>query len=220
MSIPTKPVAHPLAPLRLGAALAVVLLGGTGCWEQWSVEWWPQMKFQNAVQAFEETGHPDPNWTPDPEGGDNQEAPYVIFLPPEGSVPVGAPLDLRALTLAETEALANPTPPTLASLDNGKEQYEIFCAVCHGKTGAGDGPVAGPPFGKGPFIGVLPIGGQFSAAKVFTDGHIFTTITNGRGRMPSYKRIPAADRWDIVNYVRYLNDQVGPRSAAAEGGAQ
>jgi hypothetical protein len=34
--------------------------------------------------------------------------------------------------------------------------------------------------------------------------------------MPSYQRIPSGDRWDIVNYVRYLNGQRG--FAAAEGG--
>jgi hypothetical protein len=27
--------------------------------------------------------------------------------------------------------------------------------------------------------------------------------------MPGYARIPAGDRWDIVNYIRYLNEQQG-----------
>jgi hypothetical protein len=27
--------------------------------------------------------------------------------------------------------------------------------------------------------------------------------------MPAYQRIPSADRWDIVNYIRYLNEQKG-----------
>ena len=70
-------------------------------------------------------------------------------------------------------------------------------------------PVAGPPFGKGPFIGVLPIAGPVGAqiTKNFTDGHIYTVISQGIRRMPSYKRIRSSDRWDIVNYVRYLNGQ-------------
>jgi mono/diheme cytochrome c family protein len=192
-----------LAPQRLFFAGLVMVLG-TGCWEQWSVTWWPQMKYQKAVQAFEETGHPGA----DASGG---------FMPPDGAVPVGAPLDLRVLSLAETEALESPQHATLASLANGKEQYEIFCTTCHGPQGGGDGPVGGPPFGTGPLIGVLPIGGQYSAAKGLSDGHIFTTMTLGRGRMPSYRRIPAADRWDILNYVRYLNGQVQPQKASAEG---
>ena len=40
------------------AALTSLLFFGSGCWEQWSEEWFPQMKWQKAVQAFEEP------WTP------------------------------------------------------------------------------------------------------------------------------------------------------------
>ena len=55
----------------------------------------------------------------------------------------------------------------------------------------------------------MPIGGPSSIAKVFSDGHIYTTITIGRGRMPSYKRIAPSDRWDLINYIRDLNGQGG-----------
>ena len=46
-------------------------------------------------------------------------------------------------------------------------------------------------------------------ARVRSDGHIYTTIRYGRRRMPGYARIAREDRWDIVNYVRYLNGQGG-----------
>ena len=57
---------------------------------------------------------------------------------------------------------------------------------------------------------MLPIAGpgephQGAAA---TD-HIYTTIRYGRRRMPGLRRIPSEDRWDIVNYLRYLNGQKG-----------
>ena len=41
--------------LRVALVAGVTLLGGgsLGCWEQVSPEWWPQMKRQLAVQAFE-----------------------------------------------------------------------------------------------------------------------------------------------------------------------
>lgn len=198
----SKPsLAHPLALRRL-ALVAIAALSTTACWEQMSVEWWPQMKWQKAVQAFEETGHE----AADKTGG---------FMPPEGSVPVGAPLDLTALSVAESEALKNPTPPTLASLDNGKAQFAIYCTVCHGAEGHGDGPIAGPPFGTGPGGLVFPVGGPSSMIKAFSEGHLFTTMTLGRGRMPSYKRIPQSDRWDLVNYLLYMNDRVVPQTEAA-----
>ena len=86
---------------------------------------------------------------------------------------------------------------------------EVTCKTCHGATGGGDGPIAAP---NGPIAGVLPIGPGpmgFSLATGLTDGHIYTTISIGRGRMPSYRRIAPSDRWDVVNYIRDLNGQLG-----------
>lgn len=192
-------------------AFAVAALGSTGCWEQWSESWWPQMKWQRAVQAYELQGRP----------GDPERA-IGNFAPPEGAVPVGAAYRIAELTPQEGEALPNPNPPTLASLENGRTQFNVYCAPCHGVGGLGDGPVAGPPYGKGPFVGVLPIAGPVGKALVGarTDGHIYTVIGQGIRRMPNYRRIPSSDRWDIVNYVRYLNGQVpGPVPAQAASAA-
>ncbi len=193
-----------VALLQAGTFVVVVLVS-TGCWEQMSNEWWPQMKWQRAVQAYELQGRP----------GEEEQA-IGNFMPPEGTVPVGMPMKASEITLAEGERLPNPNPPTLESLENGRAQFNVFCSVCHGMTGLGDGPVAGPPYGKGPFVAVLPIAGPVGKALTsgFTDGHIFSVISQGVRRMPNYKRIPPSDRWDIVNYVRYLNGQVpGPTQA-------
>jgi mono/diheme cytochrome c family protein len=186
---------------------AATMLLATGCWEQWSITWWPQMKWQRAVQPFELTGRP----------GDAEREPGN-WMPPEGAVPVGAPDLATTRPLAELEATPNPKAPTLASLENGRAQYKIYCTPCHGAQGLADGPVAGPPFGKGPFLGVLPIAGPVGGqiVKNFSDGHIFGVISQGIRRMPGYKRIPADDRWDIVNYVRYLNGTTGPPAPAAQ----
>jgi mono/diheme cytochrome c family protein len=183
--------------VRLLAVLATLGLGGSvACWEQWGgAEWFPQMKRQIAVQAFES-----------PEFGAGGQA----FSPPEGAVPVGrSTVPLAKRPVAEQEALPNPRPATLASLENGRARFTDNCAPCHGPEGGGNGPIAGPPFGKGPIPAVLPIGGPASISRGLTDGHIFTTMSLGRGRMPSYRRLPEADRWDIVNYVRHLNGQGG-----------
>lgn len=201
--------------LRLLLVLAVPFVG-TGCWEQWSVTWWPQMKWQKAVQAFEATNEPSA------EGG------FGAFQPPEGTTPIDGVRRPSEMTPAEADAQPNPKPATLASLDNGKKQFETFCSPCHGMTGLADGPVAGPPFGKGPFLGVLPLAGPVGSqiTKNFSDGHIYTVISQGVRRMPSYRRIPPDHRWDIVNYVRYMNGQpaAGTQTAQApapqQGGAQ
>ncbi|MEZ4216056.1 MAG: cytochrome c [Myxococcota bacterium] len=178
---------------RLGVALALLAASSVGCWEQIDGgKWFPQMKRQAAVQAFERVDH----------AGQLQG-----FTPPDGTVPVGGAgvPDLAAMALADQEAIANPVAPSLASLERGKVLFGRYCAACHGPQGAGNGPVAGPPFGTGPLGLVLPIGGATSVARGLTDGHIYTTISLGRGRMPSYRRIGPEDRWNVVNYVRELN---------------
>lgn len=164
------------------------------------------MKWQNTVQPFEETGQPSA------KGG---------FLPPEGTVPIDGVKKTGDMPLAETETIANPKVSTLASLDNGKKQFETYCSPCHGMTGLGDGPVAGPPFGKGPFLGVLPIAGPVGGqiVKNFSDGHLYTVISQGVRRMPAYRRIPPDHRWDIVNYVRYMNGQPSSGAQTAQAPA-
>jgi mono/diheme cytochrome c family protein len=103
----------------------------------------------------------------------------------------------------------NPVAANLASLKRGEEIYNRYCITCHGADGGGNGTVAGPPFGKGPFGLVLPIGGPMSVSKALSDGHIFTTISIGRGRMPAYERIVPDDRWNVINYLRELNGMGG-----------
>lgn len=177
-------------------ATAMLLVFSVGCWEQWSDTWFPQMKRQKAVQAFEIVGT-----------GGRVEG----LLPPEGTVPArGAPPpELGAFDDAAQDALVNPRPLTLASLENGRLQYERFCTTCHGAQGLGDGPVSMMGDIRGPFGGVLAVGGPASIVKIRSDGHLYSTIRYGRRRMPAYQRIPSDDRWDIVNYLRYLNGQKG-----------
>jgi len=167
-------------------------LGSIGCWEQWSENWWPQMKWQKAVQAFEDADF----------RGQSQ------FLPPEGTVPIdGGEAAVSNVIDAESDVLVNPRPATLASLENGRIHYTRYCRTCHGEQGLGDGPVSMTGEIAGPFGGVLPIAGPASIARVRSDGHIYTTIRYGRRRMPGQARIASQDRWDIVNYVRYLGGQ-------------
>lgn len=184
-------------PRLLFAGLAASLTTSLGCWEQWSVDWFPQMKWQKAVQAFERTQYPN-------------EAGVAAFLPPEGSVPVtGGEAPVSNLIDADSDGILNPRRASLESIENGKQQFLRFCQPCHGAGGVGDGPVSVTSAQRGPLMGVLPIAGPGSIANVRSDGHLYTTIRYGRRRMPSYARIPSQDRWDIVNYVRYLNGKTG-----------
>lgn len=176
-------------------ATALMLCGAVGCWEQWSDSWFPQMKRQKAVQAFESVGF---------DGRDE------AFTPPSGTVPVAAgPVRPHPTDETLQSEVPNPRPMSLVSLENGRVQYGRYCATCHGPEGMGDGPVSMTGELQGPLGGVLPLAGPASIARVRSDGHIYSTILYGRRRMPSYSRIDPDSRWDIVNYLRYMNDQKG-----------
>jgi mono/diheme cytochrome c family protein len=187
------------AALRLSRSLFVLialsLTTMVGCWEQWSNDWFPQMKWQEAVQAFEEV-----TWADQEQG----------FIPPEGTVPVdGGEAPVSNIIDAASDVLVNPQLANLDSIQNGRFQFERFCSTCHGVQGLGDGPVSVTGEINGPLAGVLAVAGPTSIARIRSDGHIYTTIRYGRRRMPNYNRIQSGDRWDIVNYLRYLENPNG-----------
>ncbi|MFN2530280.1 MAG: cytochrome c [Pyrinomonadaceae bacterium] len=80
----------------------------------------------------------------------------------------------------------------------GRERYEIFCSVCHGLTGYGDGMIVRRGFRRAASF-------QDDRLRQAPVGHFFDVITNGWGAMPSYApQIPVQDRWAIISYVRAL----------------
>lgn len=87
-----------------------------------------------------------------------------------------------------------------ALIHRGKERFGIYCAVCHGKSGDGQGVTS--KYGV-PGIANFHLD-TFNSAS-YPDGRIFETITNGKGMMGAYGyNIPVNDRWAIIAYVRTL----------------
>ncbi|MEJ2481805.1 MAG: cytochrome c [Gemmatimonadota bacterium] len=136
-------------------------------------------------------------------------------LPPEGAVYVGAP---RHLDLLAADTLAvNPLTATPEVLEQGEVLFLRYCVMCHGPEGAGDGPVVGenrlPPL---PTLNLL----SDRAKNDLSDGYIWGMIANGRGVMPSYRRIPHRSRWQIVEYVRSLQEASSGGATAGTAEAQ
>ena len=83
-------------------------------------------------------------------------------------------------------------------LERGRERFNIFCAPCHGRTGAGNGMIVQrglkqPPSYHQERLREVPV------------GHFFDVMTNGFGVMYSYaSRVPVADRWAIAAYIKVL----------------
>lgn len=124
-----------------------------------------------------------------------QEDPLPL---PVRSVPIQGAAYIRELGVP-----VNPVPADEASIARGKTSYETSCQLCHGPEGKGNGPFSGFLVKFPPANLVKPD----ANARVISDGAIFLTITDGvTDRMPALKdNLPTADmRWDVVNYVRYL----------------
>jgi mono/diheme cytochrome c family protein len=85
-----------------------------------------------------------------------------------------------------------------AMLKRGEERFGIFCTPCHSPLGDGDGLVVRRGFPRPPTF-------HQAALRNAPDSHFYDVITHGYGAMAPYaNRVPPADRWAIVAYVRAL----------------
>jgi mono/diheme cytochrome c family protein len=104
---------------------------------------------------------------------------------------------VRALDAADA-AQAASAPDAAATLARGRERYAIYCAPCHGASGAGDGPVVQRGFPAPPSLALARL-------REAPDRHLFDVVTNGYGVMLPYAdRVDAVDRWAIVAALRQL----------------
>lgn len=100
-----------------------------------------------------------------------------------------------------------PVPVTKELVDRGQDRYNIYCIVCHGPLGNGDGMIVRRGFSKPPTYN----DDRLRNAPV---GHFYDVITNGWGKMNSYAHvIQPADRWAIVAYIRALQVSQNPDMA-------
>jgi mono/diheme cytochrome c family protein len=116
-------------------------------------------------------------------------------------------VSLRAQNPGGSPAAAkvkNPTPSTPASIAAGAATFKKYCSFCHGDGAKGDGKLA--PKGSMP--------ADLTDAKWdrgATDGEIFAVIMGGAGpkfEMKGFKgRLPDADAWNVINYIR----SIGPK---------
>ena len=196
-----------LAGLALAAA---ALLGGGGCTAlDNGLAKIPFLSFMQASPAY---------------------SPYEMTRPaPPGSIPYQSPAgqvfpglqpnetSLQAFAASHT----NPVPMSdVPGLKAGQALFERYCFVCHGPAGKGDGPILNNPASKDPTqqMGKFPFAPNLTLPVTVdrADGYIFGLITVGRGLMPEYgSKIPAPERWYVINYLRTLQRAAGATVTAA-----
>ena len=98
----------------------------------------------------------------------------------------------------------------LAFVKRGQERYNIYCALCHGKGGFGDGVVhlraqQLVETGINGTTWVAPKNLHEQTIATQPKGQIFNSITNGVRTMAAYgSQIPVQDRWAIIAYIEAL----------------
>ncbi|HEY3107440.1 MAG TPA: CopD family protein, partial [Chloroflexota bacterium] len=124
-----------------------------------------------------------------------------------------APLSLAAAPPASPSGAAsitNPVPSDPASLARGRAIYLQNCAACHGLSGRGDGPA-------GRALQPRPADFRVHMAAGHTDAELFGWVSGGVAgtAMPAFgERLSAAERWDVVNFIRTFAPGASPAPAA------
>jgi mono/diheme cytochrome c family protein len=127
----------------------------------------------------------------------SEQARYDAYEPSKLTDKGTSALTAPAGTVSRAEPSKRPLL-TEKLLVRGRERYTIYCAVCHGERGRGNGVVVKHGYPAPP---------SFHLERLRTAGdlHFWSAITNGAGRMYPYAdRVPPQDRWAIVEWIRVL----------------
>lgn len=103
---------------------------------------------------------------------------------------------------ASEDILNNPFPITKKGLSQGKELYEISCAICHGKKLDGDGFLVSD---DNPNVKYPAQPANFLMDKFIdkSNGFYYFAIMKGKNVMGSYAdKLSYKERWDVIHYIR------------------
>jgi mono/diheme cytochrome c family protein len=123
-------------------------------------------------------------------------------IPAQGSIPRGfVPFDIENTTegydLAKA-TLVSPIDSTQVDLVRGKELYDIYCGICHGNKGDGQGNLVKREK-------ILGIPSYDDAGRAINEGSIYHVIYYGKNAMGSYaNQLNEEERWQVVSYVLKL----------------
>ena len=178
--------------LKILILLAVIL---QSCWSDRGTpnfEYMPNMYESLSYEAYSEN--------------DLYEDNLSARLPVEGTIPRGYSLykyeDTNEGYDLAKQQLTNPYDFDEVDMLKAKELYNIYCGVCHGSKGAGQGilvkreKILGIPSYADPGRGITP-------------GSTYHVIYYGRNTMGSYaNQLNDKERWMVTNYVKKLKSDL------------
>ena len=135
------------------------------------------------------------------------------MIPSDGSIARGwMPYEIDNTTEGKelaTANLKNKLPFTEETEAKGKELYDIYCGICHGKKGDGKGTlverekIAGVPAYNDP-------------NRIINEGSIYHVMYYGLNTMGSYaSQMTEEEMWMVDHYVISLKDKLDKKEARA-----
>lgn len=168
--------------------------------------------FQYMPNMYQSAGYETYDEAPFPNGVEAQ-------LPAEGSIPRGfVPFDIENSTAGYELAKATLKSPLAAAIpltanvseeeidatiaradyEKGGPLYSIYCAICHGVKGDGNGKLVQREK-------ILGIPSYDDVGRAINEGSIYHTIYYGKNTMGSYaNQLNEEERWQVVAYVLKL----------------
>lgn len=102
----------------------------------------------------------------------------------------------------EQEMKDNPFPITNTGLDKAKPLYDIYCGICHGEKGDGQGWLAAMPDSKYPAQPRNLIADDIINAE---NGRLYFAVMYGKNVMGGYPdKLSFEERWQVIHYIRSL----------------
>ena len=135
--------------------------------------------------------------------------PNAVPFTPNGSVPYYYDNTEEERLRATREITKNPFPITAGGLTHGMELYNIYCGICHGASGDGQGYLVreGDP-AKGITAGVYPAAPANLLLDTFMNasvGRMYHAIMFGKNVMGPYAdKLSYRERWEVIHYIRSL----------------
>ena len=129
------------------------------------------------------------------------------MLPAEGTIARGHDLyeienTNEGYTLAQT-TLTNPLDSTQVDEIKGGQLYGIYCAICHGNNGDGQGNLVKREK-------ILGVPAYNDPGRTLTSGSVYHVIYYGKNTMGSYaNQLNEEERWQVVSYVMKLKSELG-----------
>ncbi len=123
----------------------------------------------------------------------------VVGTIARGKVPYDYPNTEEGYQIAK-DSLHSTMKPTKENLAKGKYLYNMYCAVCHGTKGDGQGVLVK----REKFLGVPNY-----KDRAITEGSIYHVIMYGRNMMGSHaSQLTQKERWQVVRYVEQLRNDL------------